>query len=753
MVQASEQSTDLVSIIIPVYNTGTILSETLDSCLNQTYPNLEILVIDDHSNDAITLEVLSSYAQKDSRIKVITSVSNHGAGYSRNKGVEHCQGKYFTFLDSDDLLVEDFVEKLLKALIENHADMAESLYQPFFDGNKEEFKTDSRVSLQNKSNNKQVEYFGQGLDDIRVLNHQKIMDQALIFRFAPQDWARLFVTKSYIEAGLSFSHARYCQDFDWTVRVFTTLKRFVFVPVIGVKYRVRHGSISSGSLAFWKGHLDARVRVYDYLSQKTELNKFIPLCHRVLCSSFSLESRYNLLKFCKTEQERQENLEYIFESFSHCGLDLNKSFKSHGFSTESSRFLRAFANVLGQGKNLAPILLVSFHSLFDSNDPEMFYCQGVFQQLGKKGLQVQALTTNLGFDGQALASLRDFRQQVREFIEFKRNDAMPLGLDFVVCDHSFCSSHGYNSYTIVERKSGAQSNQDESLTAVQKRFEQFFYNLVIYEKFKNIVFVGRSPLVDKLALAFKNVRKTHVILSRDLSVQELASGNVEATPWADQTVSLFKQGYMLPVYPRPEPNFENRKYVTMICPNCEHGLAITIKLSMLLKKLRPEQKVLIIANTHNDLLVQLRTLHTTDGQSLLSLEDDHTNMVFASALSDFSIVWHETKVLLQLSPQHPNCHGLTLESLYNYVPVLATAVSCERGVGSMVCQVPPETQQDITCLPDDSSMEEIMQDLEKLLGLSPEEIKSSCDALVEQYPQGKLLDSWLDLVQGASCQD
>ena len=77
---------------MPTYNTGRILSESIDSILAQTYPNFELLIADDKSDDEVTLSILKHYEQKDSRIKIVYLDENRGAGYARNKAIEAAIG-------------------------------------------------------------------------------------------------------------------------------------------------------------------------------------------------------------------------------------------------------------------------------------------------------------------------------------------------------------------------------------------------------------------------------------------------------------------------------------------------------------------------------------------------------------------------------------------------------------------------------------------------------------------------------------
>ena len=104
-----------ISVIIPAYNAEKFIKGTINSVLNQTFRDLELIVINDGSTDG-TLEVISSFS--DSRLQVF-SYPNAGPQKSRNRGIEQAKGEYLSFLDSDDLWTPDKLERQLQALQEN----------------------------------------------------------------------------------------------------------------------------------------------------------------------------------------------------------------------------------------------------------------------------------------------------------------------------------------------------------------------------------------------------------------------------------------------------------------------------------------------------------------------------------------------------------------------------------------------------------------------------------------------------------
>ncbi|MDE7256747.1 MAG: glycosyltransferase, partial [Clostridia bacterium] len=108
----------LVSIIMPNYNCEKYIGETVESVLNQTYTNWELLIVDDCSADN-SLEIIKGFAEKDARIKVFVNEKSSGAAASRNRAIREAGGKWIAFLDSDDLWTADKLEKQIKFMEDN----------------------------------------------------------------------------------------------------------------------------------------------------------------------------------------------------------------------------------------------------------------------------------------------------------------------------------------------------------------------------------------------------------------------------------------------------------------------------------------------------------------------------------------------------------------------------------------------------------------------------------------------------------
>ena len=108
----------LVSVIVPVYNVLPYLRESLESVINQTYEDLEIIIVDDGSTDGSDV-VCEEYA-KDSRVKVIHQ-KNHGLSAARNVGLDLARGDYIAFLDSDDVYLPDMIQTMVEGIKKSRA--------------------------------------------------------------------------------------------------------------------------------------------------------------------------------------------------------------------------------------------------------------------------------------------------------------------------------------------------------------------------------------------------------------------------------------------------------------------------------------------------------------------------------------------------------------------------------------------------------------------------------------------------------
>ena len=111
----------LVSIIVPIYNTRTYLNRCLKSIIEQSYPHLDIILVDDGSTDD-SIIICKDFASRDSRIRIF-SQQNGGASTARNTGLDHAKGDYVIFVDSDDWIDNDMVEQLTDDIVSHHTSL------------------------------------------------------------------------------------------------------------------------------------------------------------------------------------------------------------------------------------------------------------------------------------------------------------------------------------------------------------------------------------------------------------------------------------------------------------------------------------------------------------------------------------------------------------------------------------------------------------------------------------------------------
>lgn len=120
-------STPLISVIVPVYNSEAFLTRCVDSIRNQTYKNLEIILVDDGSTDA-SGPLCDAFQAEDPRIRVIHQ-ANGGLSCARNRGLDLCRGEYIAFVDSDDYIAPDMYQQMLSCLLQESVDISVCQWQ------------------------------------------------------------------------------------------------------------------------------------------------------------------------------------------------------------------------------------------------------------------------------------------------------------------------------------------------------------------------------------------------------------------------------------------------------------------------------------------------------------------------------------------------------------------------------------------------------------------------------------------------
>lgn len=119
-----------ISIITPNYNSSSYISQTIESVLQQTYPHWEMIIVDDCSTDD-SIHIIEKYIQNDTRIKLLKLEKNSGPVVARNHGITNAKGRYLTFIDSDDIWINNFLEISITALQNNNIEFSFASYKRY----------------------------------------------------------------------------------------------------------------------------------------------------------------------------------------------------------------------------------------------------------------------------------------------------------------------------------------------------------------------------------------------------------------------------------------------------------------------------------------------------------------------------------------------------------------------------------------------------------------------------------------------
>lgn len=217
---------DLLSIIVPVYNVEEYLKRCLDSVINQSYKNLEIILVDDGSTDS-SGSICDEYAARDNRIRVIHK-SNGGLSDARNAGLEICRGEYIGFVDSDDYIELDMYEVLYKFAIVHRLDVCMCSSADVIDG----------------------KVINSSLFDAYVCDSkERIINDLFINNRGGTSitvWSKLF--KKYIFENIRFDYGKTYEDCFFILKWIEKTDRFGRISDNKYYYVKRQGSITNQKL-------------------------------------------------------------------------------------------------------------------------------------------------------------------------------------------------------------------------------------------------------------------------------------------------------------------------------------------------------------------------------------------------------------------------------------------------------------------------------------------------------------------------
>lgn len=251
------QDKKLISVIVTAYNIENYLPRCMDSLLKQTYPNLEVILVDDGSTDN-TAQICDEYAAKNDHIQVIHQ-KNGGPSAARNAGLKKAHGAYIGYVDGDDWIQPDMYENMHRACEDTGAQIAICTYRRVGEGAEEIHPTGNVVELSREE-----------ALDIYICDHPQ-------YHIYHSVWSKLF-KKSVVE-DITFAEGRKSEDIMYTTNALIKASKCVFLDTPYYNYVVdRSSSIMNSRLherrfgdeiPFWKEQIDfLKEKGFERLSEK-----------------------------------------------------------------------------------------------------------------------------------------------------------------------------------------------------------------------------------------------------------------------------------------------------------------------------------------------------------------------------------------------------------------------------------------------------------------------------------------------------
>ena len=276
---------DLISIIVPVYNVENYLKECLDSILNQTYQNIEVIIIDDGSTDNSS-KICDEYAKKDKRIQVIHQ-QNSGLSVARNNGIKLSKGKYLSFIDSDDIIHSQMIELLNQEIKKNKCDISICKYQSF---------TDKYIE-------KQVEY------KVKIMNQFEFLKNLMIDKEISSHACNKLYKKELFKK-VTYPVGKKYEDIGTTYKLGLNADSICYLNIELYGYRVRQNSIVNNLKK--ETLLDSidmiNKRYNDLINKRPELKDYIDMNRINTTTRYFLEIIRNNQKSLLKDNDITEKL-------------------------------------------------------------------------------------------------------------------------------------------------------------------------------------------------------------------------------------------------------------------------------------------------------------------------------------------------------------------------------------------------------------------------------------------------------------
>lgn len=313
---------DLISVVIPIYNVEKFLHICVESILQQTYKNLQIILVDDGSSDDCP-KICDDYVKKDCRIQVIHK-KNGGLSDARNVGIQCAKGKFLTLIDSDDCVSPDYIEYLYNLISSVNGDMSVCQYN----------KIDENGIL-----------YREKIERIKTVfsfeNRQMAMKSFFIeHSIGEEAWGKLY--RRVLFKNIKYPYGRYHEDVFTTHLLIDKCQKIIVGKAKKYYYRQRHDSIMNQS--FSEKHLDlviGNIERREFIKKKyPNLVKFAnagiiyaanTCCLRIIFSKVPLDSCMEYIKFLQKQyrlyvgcylKDRRNSLSKVFSAMAYMNLKI-----------------------------------------------------------------------------------------------------------------------------------------------------------------------------------------------------------------------------------------------------------------------------------------------------------------------------------------------------------------------------------------------------------------------------------------------
>lgn len=290
-----------ISIVVPIYNVAKYLDKCINTLVNQTYSDLEIILVNDGSTDE-SLSICNEWKEKDKRI-VVVNKENGGLSSARNAGIKKANGSYICFVDSDDYVELDMVEKLINAIHEDGSDIAICNRVEFYD-----YKKKNQYKLSFKNDNKHL-----------CMNKKEALAELCSFRlFDMSAWSKMYRTSFF--SNMDFPEGKLSEDYYIMYILFDKCKKISYVNEPLYVYRQRKGSISKNKKINYDYKIAAEEQM-NYMDDKyPDMKKYshsafafsnMTICNWYITNRQSLPSRE---EYIGLRNNVKENLKYIYDN-------------------------------------------------------------------------------------------------------------------------------------------------------------------------------------------------------------------------------------------------------------------------------------------------------------------------------------------------------------------------------------------------------------------------------------------------------